>query len=89
MKNLTFVLILAVLGSSEVQAGLAEDQGYTLEQKQQIAWAIDTLIQTGVLNVDKNRTPELQSGLLEQLRREGLLKAAGTKLTAICPDSSK
>ena len=89
MKNLTFVLLLAVLGSSEVQASLTEDQGYTLEQKQQIAWAIDTLVQTGVLKADENRTPEFQAGLLEQLRREGLLKSGGTKLTAICPDSSK
>ncbi|OYZ24210.1 MAG: hypothetical protein B7Y39_01945 [Bdellovibrio sp. 28-41-41] len=88
MRNLTIIIVIAsFLAANEGFAQTTSKPGLTYAQKLKIALAIQTLIETKVINVELNQCLQLDQDIFDLLNQNGAIEKGGVKLLSICPDA--
>lgn len=83
---LTWILLLMV--NSSYGETTHQEEPLSIEERQQVAWALEVLAKYKVLTSNEVNCIEVKTNLIEKLQNEGLLKKGNTPMMSICIGSS-
>lgn len=91
MNKGTLILIAALMLAG--QSGFANEaegkQTLTPDDKRELAWAIQILLESKSLKRTTDDQIQIKSSVLDELRAGGLLDVNGSRVSAICIDPNK
>lgn len=85
-KVILILALVLVVNASHGEAPSQEE--LTLAERQQIAWAIQILLNYNILIPTENRCVEFKPGIFQRLQNEGLLRKGNSTMMSICIGSS-
>ncbi len=96
MKNKNVMIALAILATAFRAHGQQSTQSpattvkpsLTLMEKQEVAWALQVLIQAGAISNGPNQCVEFDSALINDLKNLGLLNGGDSSLSLVCVGGS-
>lgn len=88
MNKVVITLILLLTVNSGYGETTHQEETLSVEERQQVAWAIEVLAKYKVLTSNEVNCIEVKTSLIEKLQNEGLLKKGNTPMMSICIGSS-
>ena len=85
MNKIIIALMITLIVNSSRSESSIQEKNLTLDEQQEIAWALQILIKHNLLIPSEKKCAKIKPNIIEKLQNEGLLTTeANTPMKTIC-----